>query len=119
MKKSLRNFLILLAVLVVGYVVYFIINLFKPREAFTQTKEQFIPNAENIAKFFALVNEEDCKRVGLDPKILILLQNSISNNEPESILAKLKEHPEALEPLNKLILENRDRILPNNSSTTE
>ena len=119
MKKSLRNFLILLAVLVVGYVVYFIVNLFKSKEAFTQTEDQFMPNMENAVKFFTLVNAEDAKKAGLDPGILSLLQECISKNEPETILAKFKEHPEAIEALNKLILENRDRVLLNNSNTTE
>lgn len=117
MKNSLRNFLILLAVLVVGYVVYFIVNLFKPREAFTEKKERFISNTENVAKFFALVTAEDAKKAGLKVEIFELLKSSIYNNEPEKILAKIREYPEALEAINNLILQNRERTLPNNSNT--
>lgn len=115
MKKSLRNFLILLAVLVVGYVVYFIINLFKTKEAFTESEEQFIPIIKNVVDFFENVTKKDAEKVGFPLEAFDTFKKSISNNEPNKIIEMFSEHPEYMEKVNQLILNNRVR-LTNNSN---
>ena len=65
MKKSLRNLLVLLAILVLGGVIYFVASFFKKNEPFVSNRQNlnikgnFTRNEKNISIFKNISSEED------------------------------------------------------------
>ena len=112
MKKSFRNLLILLAILVLGGVIYFITSFFKKNETFVSTRpnlnsnEHFVRNEKNVS-IFKNISSEEARKYGISQETYGAMMNVFNNNEPPAKFAEiLKNKPKEVEAIGRLMLDN-------------
>lgn len=115
MKKSLRNLLVLLAILVLGGVIYFIASLFKKNETFVSNRpnlsnnEQFTRNENNV-NIFKNISAEEAHKYGISQETYDAMINVFNNNEPPAKFAEiLKNKPDEAAAVGKLMLDNTNK----------
>jgi hypothetical protein len=115
MKKSLRNLLVLLAILVLGGVIYFIASLFKKNETFVSNRpnlsnnEQFTRNENNV-NIFKNISREVARNYGISQETYDAMINVFNNNEPPAKFAEiLKNKPDEAAAVGKLMLDNTNK----------
>ena len=93
MKNSLRNLLVLLAILVLGGVIYFITSFFKKNETFVSnhpnlnSSEQFTRNEYNV-NIFKNISREEARNYGISQETYDAMIHVFKNNEPPANLQK-------------------------------
>lgn len=115
MKKSLRNLLVLLAILVLGGVLYFITSFFKKNETFVSNRpnlnsnEQFTRNEQNV-NIFKNISREEARNYGISQETYDAMINVFKNNEPPAKLAEiLQNKPNEAAAVGKLMLDNTNK----------
>ena len=115
MKKSFRNLLIFLAILVLGGVIYFIASFFKKNETFVSTRpnlnsnDNFVRNEKNI-NIFKNISSEEARKYGISQETYDAMMNVFNNNEPPAKFAEiLKNNPKEVEAIEKLMLDNTNK----------
>lgn len=111
MKTALRNLIIFLSILVIGSVIYFIINILNKKEKFTTTNinlnknEHFIRNEKNM-NIFKNISRDEAKKYGISQETYDAMIHVFNNNEPPSKLVDtLKNKPEESKAIGKLMLK--------------
>ena len=112
MKKSLRNLIVLLAILVLGGVVYFIVSFFKKNETFVSNSpnlnnnDHFTRNESNV-DIFKNISRADAHKYGISQETYDAMMNVFNNNEPPAKFAEiLKKNPNEAVAVGKLMLDN-------------
>ena len=113
MKKSLRNLLVLLAILVLGGIIYFVASFFKKNETFVSNRpnlnsnENFTRNEKNIS-IFKNISSEEAHKYGISQETYDAMINVFKNNEPPAKFAEiLKNRPEEASAIVKLMNANK------------
>jgi hypothetical protein len=111
MKTALRNLIIFLSVLLLGSVLYFIVNIFNKKEKFSAKKinmnnnEHFTRNEQNI-DIFKNISRDEAKKYGISQETYDAMINVFNNNEPPSKLVDaLKNKPQEAQCIGKLMLK--------------
>ena len=111
MKTALRNLIIFLSVLLLGSVLYFIVNIFNKKEKFSAKKinmnnnEHFTRNEQNI-DIFKNISRDEAKKYGISQETYDAMINVFNNNEPPSKLVDaLKNKPQEAQGIGKLMLK--------------
>lgn len=113
MKKSLRNLLVLLAILVLGGVIYFVASFFKKNEPFVSNrpnlniKGNFTRNEKNIS-IFKNISSEEAQKYGISQETYNAMMNVFNNKEgPKKCVEILKNRPEEAIAIVKLMNANK------------
>lgn len=115
MKKSLRNLLVLLAILVLGGVIYFVTSFFKKNETFVSNRpnlnsnKHFMRNEKNV-NIFKNIPRDKAREYGISQETYDAMINVFNNNEPPAKFAEiLKNKPNEAAAIGKLILDNTNK----------
>ena len=115
MKKSLRNLLVLLAILVLGGVIYFIASLFKKNETFVSNSpnlnsNEYFTRNENHVDIFKNISAEEAHKYGISQETYDAMNDVFENNDPPAKFVEiLKNKPKEAAALGKLILDNTSK----------
>ena len=115
MKNSLRNLLVLLAILVLGGVIYFVTSFFKNNETFVSNRpnlnsnEQFTRNEQNV-NIFKNISKEVARNYGISQETYDAMINVFKNNQPPGKFAEILKHkPNEAAAVGKVILDNTNK----------
>ena len=113
MKKSLRNLLVLLAILVLGGVIYFVASFFKKNETFVSNRpnlnsnENFTRNEKNVS-IFKNISSEEAHKYGISQETYNAMMKVFNNNEPPAKLVEIfKNRLEEASAIVKLMNANK------------
>jgi len=113
MKKSLRNLIVLLAILVLGGVIYFVASFFKKNETFVSNRpnlnsnENFTRNEKNIS-IFKNISSEEAYKYGISRETYNAMMKVFNNKEPPAKFVEiLKNRPEEASAIVKLMNANK------------
>lgn len=114
MKTTLRNLIIFLSILLLGSVLYFIVNFFNKKEKFTgvnlNNNEHFTRNEENM-NIFKNISREEAKEYGISQETYDAMIDVFTNNKPPSKLADiLKNKPDETQGIGKLMLKYTNQL---------
>ena len=114
MKTTLRNLIIFVSVLLLGSVIYFIVNIFNKKEKFTavnlNNNEHFTRNEKNM-NIFKNISRDEAKKYGISQETYDAMINVFNNNEPPSKLVDaLKNKPEEAKAIGELMLKYMQKI---------
>ena len=112
MKKSFRNLLVLLAILVLGGVIYIVRYVFKKNERFVSnspnlnSNDHFTRNENNV-NIFKNISREDANKYGLSQETYDAMIDVFNKNEPPAKFAEIfKKKPNEAAAIGKLMLDN-------------
>lgn len=113
MKKSLRNLLVLLTILVLGGVIYFVASFLKKNETFVSNRpnlnsnENFTRNEKNIS-IFKNISSEEAHKYGISQETYNAMMKVFNNKEaPAKLVEILKNKPEVVKAIGKLMNANK------------